>query len=72
MVRFRIRLDTMANINKFVSIATSVSGNVDLSDGDGHCVSAKSLLGALATMDWDRIYCTCPESVVNFFDSFLI
>jgi len=65
LVRFPIRLDTMTDIQKFVGITTKIDKRVELSDDDGHCVSARSLLGAVASMEWGRTYCTCDEETAN-------
>ena len=55
-MRYRIRLDTMADVNRFVGIATKIKGKLVLTDGDNFTVNGKSLLGAMYTFDWDRIF----------------
>ena len=70
MRRFRIRLDTMSDITKFLEISTKIDSKVELVDNDGHCVSAKSLLGALASLEWNSIYCICKDQYADRFSEF--
>lgn len=59
----KIRLDTMSDIQKFVSVVSKTGEKVTLEDGEGHCVSATSLLGALYSMEWANIYCHCNKDI---------
>ena len=52
MFKHKIELITTADIMDFVRIATAESGAVRLIDGNGFCVNGKSLLGAMATVEW--------------------
>ena len=63
MMRQAIRLDTMSDVQKFVEVVSTVEEKVTLEDGDGHCVSATSLLGALYSMEWTHIYCYCQKDI---------
>ena len=48
MMRVKINLDTMTDINDFVKIMAGYDGNVYLTDKDrAFVVSAKSMLGAI-------------------------
>ena len=71
-MRIRIRLDTMTDVNKFISVTSNISRDVKLEDNDGHCVSAKSLLGALASMEWDTLYCYCDEDISSKISEFVL
>ena len=51
MTRTKIRLDTMSDVNRFVSAMTKVNEKVWLEDDEGNRVSAKSLLGAIYSME---------------------
>lgn len=62
-MRQQIRLDTMSDIRNFVETMSKISDNVILEDGDGHCVSAKSLLGVIYTFEWTRIFCYCEKDI---------
>ena len=61
----RIRLDTITNIQKFVEVVSHIPYKVTLEDGRGFCVSAKSLLGGLATIEWDEVYCCCENDIAG-------
>jgi hypothetical protein len=63
MTRTQIRLDTLSDVNKFVDVMSKVKGQVWLADDDGSRVNAKSLLGALYSMEWTRIYCYCESNI---------
>ena len=65
MTRTQIRLDTMSDVNKFVSVMTGLKEQVWLEDDDGNRVSAKSLLGALYSLEWNRIYCYCDVDIAS-------
>ena len=63
MTRTQIRLDTLSEVNKFVATMTRVDSEVWLEDGKGSRVSAKSMLGALYSMEFTRIYCFCERDI---------
>ena len=63
MMRQKIRLDTMSDVQNFVAAVSKVEGKVILEDNDGHRVSATSLLGALYSMEWAHIYCICEKDI---------
>ena len=62
-MRRQIRLDTMTDIQKFVNTVSGVTERVILEGDEGHRVSAKSLLGAIYSMEWTRIYCHCDKDI---------
>ena len=64
MFKTKIELVGMSDINKFVAITTKLPGTIKLTDGENYSVNAKSLLGALASMEWDELYC---ESDVDIY-----
>ena len=63
MTRTEIRLDTMSSVNKFVEVMSRLNDRVWLEDGEGCRVSAKSLLGAIYSLEWRRIYCFCERDI---------
>ena len=67
----RVNLDTMSKINTFVAICSRLDCKVDLIDGNGYCVSAKSLVGALATMDWNQVFIECERDIYAYVQEFL-
>lgn len=64
MYRTKIELVGLNDVNKFVAITSKIPGAVKLTDGVGYSVNAKSVLGCLASMEWDELYC---ESDVDIY-----
>lgn len=62
-MRVKIRLDTLNDVNHLVEIASRVSEQITLEDGNGMCVSAKSLLGSIYAMEFANIYCCCDRDI---------
>ena len=71
-MKAKIRLETLSDVQKFVSIATKFNFSVNLTDGDGFTVSAKSLLGALYSMEWKNIYCECEKDIYREIEKFIV
>ena len=63
MPKYKIELVTTADIKDFVDIATKEQGSVKLTDGTGFCVNGKSLLGAMATVEWSSLYCESENDI---------
>ena len=64
-MRTKIRLDTYRDIKEFVDITSRIDSIIYLEDGNGLRVDAKSLLGALYTMEYNNIYCVCADDISN-------
>ncbi len=71
-MRYKIRLDTMADINRFVNMATKHKGNIVLTDGHRFTVNGKSLLGAMYTFEWDEIYCESESEIYYLIKDFIV
>ena len=71
-MKYRIRLDTMSDVNKFVKIATKHTGKIMLSDGEDFFVSGKSLLGAMYTMEWDQVFCESDTEIYHQIRDFIV
>ena len=63
MFRYRVEFNTAEDIIDFVNIVSAESGEVKLIDGSGFCVSGKSLLGAIATVEWTSLYCESENDI---------
>ena len=72
MRKYRIRLDTMADVNRFVGIATKIPGKMILTDDENFTVNGKSLLGAMYTFEWDQIFCQSEEEIYFKIKDFII
>ena len=72
MKKYRIRLDTMADVNRFVGIATQIPGKLILTDDENFTVNGKSLLGAMYTFEWDQIYCESENEIYHLIKDFIV
>jgi hypothetical protein len=63
MTRTKIRLDTLSDVQKFVTVMGRLTDQVWLEDGSGSRVNAKSMLGALYSMEFADIYCFCERDI---------
>ena len=71
-MRAKINLNTMTDVQKFVDTVSDVNEDVILKDNAGHCVSAKSLLGAIYTMEWADVYCECSKDISGSILSWIV
>jgi hypothetical protein len=62
----------MSDIAEFIRITNTVNGNVKLTDGAGFCVNGKSLLGAIATVEWNSLYCVSDADIYSKIEKFCI
>ena len=70
-MRIKIRLDTMSEINAFVCAMTKPGANVFLTDKDRNfIVSAKSMLGAVYSMEWEEVWCESDEDIYHVVSKF--
>lgn len=72
MYRNKIELVTTSDIMGFVNIATNEPGYVRLVDGNGFCVNGKSLLGAMATVEWSSLYCESEDDIYSKIQKFCV
>ncbi len=70
-MRVKVELETMNDISQFVAIATQIAEPVYLV-GQDFRVSAKSLLGALYTMEWEDVWCECEKDIYTKIEKFVV
>ena len=70
-MRAKVNLDTMKSINDFVSICSKLDCKVNLVDGNDYCVSAKSLLGVISTMDWSQVFVESDKDIYTYIQDFI-
>ena len=70
-MKAKINLDTMSKINAFVSICSGLDCKIDLVDGSGYKVSAKSLIGAIATTDWSEVFVVSENDIYSHIKEFV-
>lgn len=71
-MKVQINIDTLGKINEFVAICAQLDCKVNLVDGEGYRVSAKSLMGAIATMDWNNVYAECEKDIYTHIREFVV
>lgn len=71
-MKAKINIDTLSKINSFVAICSKLDCKVDLVDGNGYRVSGKSLMGAVATMEWSDVYAECERDIYAEIKEFVV
>lgn len=71
-MKAKINIDTLSKIHSFVSICSKLNYDISLRDGGNYCVSAKSLIGAVATMDWSEVFVECKEDIYLYIRDFVV
>lgn len=71
-MKAKIRLDTVGEVNKFVSITSKLNGSIVIKDNNGFCVNAKSVLGALHAMEFNELWCESEEDIWSSIQDFIV
>ena len=71
-MRNKIRLDTTADANKFVSIVSNLPGTIVVKDATGLCVNAKSIMGALHAIEFNELWCESEYDIYMKIKDFII
>ena len=67
---YKINIDTMDDAKNIVAIAGKLGGKIVLRSGSKFSVNAKSLLGCLASMEWDELYCESEVDIYTHISEF--
>ena len=70
-MKVKIELNTMTDVNEFVKLVSTIHAPVHLVS-DALRVSAKSLLGAIYTMEWEEVWCECEIDIYNRIEKFVV
>ena len=70
-MRVKVELVTMEDAANIVKIACGVKEPVYLV-GENFRVSAKSLLGALCSMEWNELWCECEKDIYSKIERFVV
>lgn len=70
--RYKIELVTMADVAEFARIASEEKGDVKITDGNGLCVNAKSILGVMAAIEWKTLYCESDSEIYEKIERFCV
>lgn len=69
----RIRLDTLTDAYRFVELASTITNTkIYITDGKGLKVSAKSVLGAVYSMEFDELFVESDKDVYSHLKEFII
>lgn len=71
-MKAQIRLDTFTDVKRFVDIVTKEEGAVYITDGKGLKVSAKSILGAMYSLEFDNLWCEAENDIYMAIRDFII
>lgn len=73
MKKYKIVLDTVSDVNKFVSIANSVfNSTITVTDNNGLRVNAKSLMGMLYALEFEELWCESDTEIYEKIKDYVI
>lgn len=72
MHKYKIELVTLNDMQSFVKVVSALPGKISLVDGNDFCVNAKSLLGAMATIEWNELYCVSSAPIYADIQTFCV
>lgn len=72
MGKVKIELNTLTDIREFVDIVSDpeIQGDIKLTDGNSYTTNARSLLGAMASVEWSELYCVSDEDIYTKIQKF--
>lgn len=71
-MRVKLNLDTMSKVTNFVNDMTKYQGKAFLTDADRNfIVSAKSMLGAVYTMEWDEVWFEADDDIFQIITKYM-
>lgn len=68
---YKIDLLGYKDVLEFVNIASKIKGEVDIISGKYRC-TAKSLLFALGSLEWNETYCESEEDIYHLIEKYII
>lgn len=71
-MKVKIRLDTGADAINFSNIATTLEGKIIITDNNGLCVNAKSILGMLYALEFEELWCESEKDIYSHIEKFII
>lgn len=72
MAKYKIRLDTLSDVNKFVKITSAINSKVTVTDNQGLTVNGKSILGMMYAMEFDELWCESEADIYQAIEKFLV
>ena len=72
-MKVKIRLDTKPDAYKFCAIVSQLDGKIYIVDAsEGLKVNAKSVLGALYSMEFHDLWCISEKDIYHAIEEFII
>lgn len=68
----KIRLDTFTDVQQFINITSHLEGKIVLTDGKHFSVNARSVLGALYSLEWEELYVESEYDIYTEIQKFVI
>lgn len=73
MIRYSIKLSNGSDIDKLTKALNSENIEAELTDENNHyCTSANTVLGALASIEWKKIYITADKEIKDLIADFIV
>lgn len=73
MKKYKIVLDTVSDVNKFVSIANEfLNSTITVTDNNGLRVNAKSLMGMLYALEFEELWCESDAEIYEKIKDYVI
>lgn len=69
---YKIRLDTLSDVNQFVTIVSDVDGQITVTDKQGLRVNGKSVLGMLHAMEFAELWCESDKEIYHLIENFVV
>jgi hypothetical protein len=70
-MKVKITLDTMTSAREFVKTTSKLDGKITITDGNGLCVNAKSLMGALYALEFEELWCESENDIYSQISRFI-
>lgn len=70
-MKAKIHLDTLTEVRRFVEAACAIPVPVHITDGRGLRVSAKSMMGAIYSLEFDELWCECEQDIFHIISPFM-
>ena len=70
-MKTKIHLETINDVTAFIAVTNRVPEPVYITDGANCKVSAKSLLGALYSMEFSELWCECEKDIYHLIYPFV-
>lgn len=71
MYKYKINLVGYKDVVDFVNIVSEVKSEVDIFSNKYRC-TAKSLLFALGSLEWNETYCESEEDIYHLIEKYII